>query len=174
MHLPTLALEVLTLVQATLPGTITVLSHLDDTVGMVLADPAQLYQVGLHLCTNAVQSMRYTGGLLEISVNALTLSRTVAPPLPALPPGRYVQLIVHDTGHGMPPEILARIFDPFFTTKEVGEGTGLGLAVVHGIVNSHDGAIQVESTPGQGTTFTVYLPQMPATVQEDSAWHASY
>jgi CheY-like chemotaxis protein len=102
--------------------------------------------------------MRDTGGRLVVRLEAVDVDEACMTRHPTLSPGLYARLTVQDTGHGMTPEVQARIFEPFFTTKEVGQGTGLGLAVVYGIVTSHDGTITVQSTPGVGTTFTVYLP----------------
>jgi CheY-like chemotaxis protein/anti-sigma regulatory factor (Ser/Thr protein kinase) len=115
--------------------------------------------VVLNLCTNAAHAMRDTGGLLEISVETVEVDQAFAKRHPPLAPGPHVCFRVRDTGPGMPPEVVARIFEPFFTTKGVGEGTGMGLAIVHGIVTGSNGAMTVQSTPGEGTTFTIYLPQ---------------
>ncbi|MGE3539639.1 MAG: response regulator [Candidatus Tectimicrobiota bacterium] len=157
LHL--LAGEVLTLLRATLPVTITLQTALDATGGAVMADPIQIHQVLLNLYTNAVHAMRETGGTLEIRLDVCELTTPGATGLSALTPGVYLRFTVRDTGHGIAPEFLDRIFEPFFTTKRPGEGTGLGLAVAHGIVSSHGGAMTVASTVGQGTTFEVYLPR---------------
>src|SRR5262249_48302258 len=132
---------------------------LDDQSGPVLAAPTEIQQVLVNLCTNAAHAMRHTGGLLEVRLETLALPAMVAVTHPSLAPGSYLRLTVRDTGHGMTPEVMERIFEPFFTTKDTGEGTGLGLAVVHGIVSAHQGAITVNSAPGEGTTFAVYFPQ---------------
>lgn len=162
--------ETLRMLQASLPETITLVTQVSPSVGMVLAEPAQIQQVVLHLCTNAVHAMRDTGGGLEVRLEAVEVAADLPVAHATLIPGSYVRLIVRDTGHGMPPEILERIFEPFFTTKEVGEGTGMGLAVVDGIVASHNGAVTVTSTPEHGSTFTIYLPRMsdaPAVTGEE-------
>jgi CheY-like chemotaxis protein len=112
----------------------------------------------INLCTNAAYAMHDTGGVLEVRLEPIDVTADSSAPGMDLKTGPYVRLMVRDTGHGMTPEVMERIFEPFFTTKSPGEGTGMGLAVVHGIVASHGGAITVESTPGQGTTFAVYLP----------------
>jgi CheY-like chemotaxis protein len=127
-----------------------------------------MQQVLMNLGVNAEHAMRESGGRLEIGLEALEVGPDRASVHPALAPGSYIRLRVQDTGHGMPPAILARIFEPFFTTKSSGEGTGIGLAVVHGIVTSHGGAITVESTPGEGTTFTVYLPRIADRAETDT------
>jgi CheY-like chemotaxis protein len=104
--------------------------------------------------------MRETGGTLDIHLDGVEVNPAVAATHPDLSPGPYVRVTVRDTGPGMPPEVLERLFDPYFTTKALGEGSGMGLAVVHGIVASHGGAVTVQSAPGQGATFMVYLPRL--------------
>jgi CheY-like chemotaxis protein len=116
----------------------------------------------MNLCTNAEYAMRETGGVLTVRLDALRLPADDFPMPSELRAGSYVRLTVQDTGQGIDPDILDHIFEPFFTTKHRGEGTGMGLAVVHGIIASHGGAITVHSVPGHGTTFTVYLPQREA------------
>jgi PAS domain S-box-containing protein len=154
--------DTLQFLRATLPTTIALHPDLDPRAGMVLADTSQLRHVLLHLCTNAAHAMRETGGALHVRLEAIRLPTedTAAPP--GLGAGPYVRLTVRDTGHGMPPAIQERIFEPFFTTKGPGEGTGMGLAVVHGIIASHGGAITVESASSHGTTVRVYLPESAA------------
>jgi PAS domain S-box-containing protein len=150
--------EALTLLRASLPSTITLQYYGKPGGGPVLADPAQMHQVVMHLGANAADAMRQTGGRLEVSLDIVHVPAEAANP-PYLSPGAYVRLRVRDTGCGMSPEVQERIFEPFFTTKDVGEGTGLGLATVHGIVSGHGGTITVSSRCGRGTTFTVYLPR---------------
>ena len=147
--------EALKLLRASLPSTIEIRRDVDESCRAVLADATQVHQVIMNLCTNAYQAMQQHGGVLTVS---LTETDLADPPDPDLTPGRYVRLSVGDTGHGIDPSIVGRIFDPYFTTKEIGEGTGLGLATVHGIVKGHEGAITVTSTPGEGATFSVLLP----------------
>jgi signal transduction histidine kinase len=114
----------------------------------------------MNLAANAEHAMRGTGGRLVVRLEPVEVDPAViAPPL-TFPPGPAVRLSVRDTGAGMPPDVLTRIYEPFFTTKAVGHGTGLGLSVVHGIIADHGGTIHVESTLGQGTTFTIYLPRL--------------
>ena len=127
--------------------------------GYPLVDPTQMQQVLINLCTNAAHAMREAGGAIEVRREPIEIALAALAILPDLKAGANVRLTVQDTGHGMEPEILERIFEPFFTTKCMGEGTGMGLAVVHGIIANHGGAITVESTPGQGRTFAVYLPR---------------
>jgi signal transduction histidine kinase len=157
--------ETLTLLRASLPSTIELRQSLARHTGMILADPVQLQQVVMNLCANAEYAMRPKGGQLELCLDSVDIDATMATTFPDLTPGPYLRLTVRDTGHGMQPEVLERIFDPFFTTKGPGEGTGMGLAVVHGIITSYAGAITVASTPGHGTTFAIYLPRLADVVE---------
>jgi PAS domain S-box-containing protein len=157
MHL--LVEEALTLLRAALPSTLMIRPIIDRHAGAVLVDPTQMQQVLINLCTNAAHAMREAGGTIEVRLEPIEIAVDALAIPPDLKAGAYVRLTVQDTGHGMEPEILERIFEPFFTTKSMGEGTGMGLAVVHGIIANHGGAITVESTPGQGSTFAVYLPR---------------
>jgi signal transduction histidine kinase/CheY-like chemotaxis protein len=152
--------ETLQLLRAALPSTIDIRAFLNTTSGTVFANPAQLQQVLMNLASNADYAMRTTGGVLEVHLDEVDLTPHDAVASPPLPSGPYLRLTIQDTGAGMTPEVMARIFEPFFTTKGPGEGTGLGLAVVYGIIGRHGGTITVASTPGQGTTFTIYLPQV--------------
>ena len=152
--------EALKLLGASLPSTIELRRKISTEVGIVLADPTQLHQVIMNLCTNAHQALGPSGGVLEVNLNPVEAGADLAQRHPHLHEGPYVELEVRDTGPGIDPAAAAHIFEPFFTTKPVGEGTGLGLSVVHGIVSSHDGAIMRESEPGQGTVFRVYLPRL--------------
>lgn len=155
--------EALRFLRSTLPTTLEVRAELEANLPDVLGAPVQLHQVVMNLCVNASHAMQKTGVL------SVRLARVVATPelslrAPDLVDARsYVRLSVRDTGSGMSPETMSHIFEPFFTTK-TGEGSGLGLAVVHGIVKAHEGAISVESTVGQGTTFEIYLPVAGASV----------
>ncbi len=143
--------DTLQLLRASVPKQIHFQVSVDSECGTVESDPSELYQILSNLCTNACQAMP-AGGTLNVSASEIKLEHT------DLPVGRYVQVIVQDTGSGISPEILERIFDPFFSTKPPGEGTGLGLSVVHGAVTGLGGRIDVQSQPGKGTTFVVYLP----------------
>jgi PAS domain S-box-containing protein len=158
IKLPLIIKESLKFLRASLPSTIEIRQFLDPEVGPVLADPTQMQQVVMNLCTNAAHAMRQKGGVLEVRLTELVVGKENAKETIRLAPGIYARMTVKDTGHGIPPEILERIFDPYFTTKEIGEGTGLGLAVVEGIVHSHGGAITAESEPGIGTVFHVLIP----------------
>ncbi len=146
--------EALKLLRATLPATIRVRERLEHD-GRVLGDPTQIHQVIMNLCTNAYQAMEEEGGELEVSLEE---HPPAAAPGGAPEAGRFLRLRVRDTGPGIDPAILNRIFDPYFTTKETGKGTGLGLAVVHGIVKQHRGRVEVASRLGEGTAFDVYFP----------------
>jgi CheY-like chemotaxis protein len=152
-------MDTIKMMRSVLPTTIDIRQDLLDH-GMVMADPTQIHQVMLNLCTNAAHAMDKTGGVMEVRLRRLNIDEGTQSPEPNLPLGSYLRLSVSDTGHGMSPEVMARIFDPYFTTKEIGKGTGLGLAVVHGIVQSHGGTITCTSTPGKGTTFDIYLPEI--------------
>lgn len=155
--------DALKLLRASIPSTIEIRQRIHTDAGTVLADATQMHQVLMNLCANAAQAMRQSGGVLEVSLEEVLMTAELAAALPNLEPGPYIRFTVRDTGRGMEPEVLERIFEPFFTTKALGEGTGMGLAQAHGIVTNHDGVISVESTPGQGATFTVYLPQCQET-----------
>jgi PAS domain S-box-containing protein len=153
--------EALKLLRATLPSTIQVRQDLASE-GLVLGDPTQIHQVVMNLCTNAYQAMHARSGVLEVSLSETRMGASPPPDLKVLPQGPCLRLRVRDSGPGIDPAIIHRIFDPYFSTKEKGKGTGLGLAVVHGIVKSHRGAIQVSSRLGEGATFDVYFPMVQA------------
>ena len=149
--------ETIKLLRASLPSTINVRQSITSQA-TIMGDPVQIQQVVMNLCTNAYHAMREDGGELEVGLAEVYVDRPLQPELQDLRPGRYLKLSVSDTGPGIDPGVIHRIFDPYFTTKEKTKGTGLGLAVVHGVVNSHKGAIQVSSRLGAGTTFDVYFP----------------
>jgi PAS domain S-box-containing protein len=149
--------ETLELLAPSLPAGIRLETRLEAGNAAVMGDPTDLHQVTMNLCTNAVQAMA-RGGILAVSVERPHLAQPKTLSRGSLPPGDYVRITVSDTGAGIAPEVLERIFDPFFTTKSVGQGTGLGLSLVHGIVADLGGAIEVASTPGEGTRFEIWLP----------------
>jgi PAS domain S-box-containing protein len=149
--------EALNLMRASLPATISIRTRLVSQ-SFIMADPTQIHQVVINLCTNAAHAMREHGGELFISLEDFRPSAAFQKEHPELKAGVYQKLTVRDSGHGIPSDLLARIFEPFFTTKQRGEGTGMGLAVVSGIVKSHKGAIAVASAAGKGATFEVFLP----------------
>ena len=150
--------EVMKLLRASIPATVEIRQRIDMTGANVLADPTQIHQILINLCTNAAHAMIETGGVLDVALTKVVLDSVFASRHPEVAAGEYLLLAVTDTGHGIAPAIIDRIFDPFFTTKKRGEGTGMGLAVVHGIVRSCGGAITVYSEVGKGTTFKVFFP----------------
>jgi PAS domain S-box-containing protein len=152
--------EVLTLLRSTLPATIEIRRNLEAGDAVVKVDPIHIHQVLMNLCSNAADAMSPEGGLLKVSLAAIELDADAADTYLDLKPGPYVRLTVADTGHGMEEAVKERIFDPFFTTKGPRRGTGMGLAVVHGIVKGVEGGIRVYSEKGKGTQFDVYFPQV--------------
>jgi PAS domain S-box-containing protein len=150
--------EGLEMLRATLPATVQYHTEFAADLPAVVADATQIHQIIVNLATNASHAIGPKRGLIEIRLDAVDIGEAYAISLADLTPGKYVHLSVTDSGCGMDQATAARIFDPFFTTKEVGEGTGLGLSVVHGIIKSHRGAISVYSEPGRGTTFHLYFP----------------
>lgn len=159
--------EAFNFLRSTIPATIDIQYNIRSEKDTVLADPTQLNQIIMNLCTNAAHAMREKGGLLEIILDNENLSSREAKRFFNLKQGKYVKLSIRDNGTGMSPDILGRIFEPYYTTKRAGEGTGLGLATVHGIVQNYGGDITVESTVGKGTAFHVYLPLVDAEIQVD-------
>jgi len=156
--------ESLKMLRASLPTTINIKEDISPKCGTILANPTQIHQIVMNLCTNAFHAMETAGGTLQVSVLAvITSTEHPLAESQSLPPGEYVELIVRDTGTGMGPEVVKKIFDPYFTTKDIGKGTGMGLSITHGIIRSYGGAITVESTFGQGTTFHLYFPVIQET-----------
>jgi nitrogen-specific signal transduction histidine kinase/CheY-like chemotaxis protein len=149
--------ESLRLLRSSIPTNIEIRQNIAENVDPILADPTQINQILINLCTNANHAMP-DGGILEVSLRHATFDEDTASQYPDLSPGRYVNLTVSDTGHGISQEDIDRIFDPYFTTKEIGKGTGMGLAVVHGIVKDHNGIVAVKSELGKGTTFSILIP----------------
>jgi len=149
--------ECLLLLRSTLPTTIELRKQINP-VGMISADPTQIHQVIINLCTNAGDAMREQGGVLDLTLSEVELNHYDVARYHGLKPGKYVKLIVADTGHGMDREVLERIFDPFYTTKSQGKGTGLGLSTAHGIIKNHRGYIAANSIVNVGTTFVILLP----------------
>jgi len=153
------AREAIKFLRATIPATVEIKSRIDEKSGAILANSIELHQIIMNLCTNAVHAIGDNGGVLDIEVQDADIDHAEKNGFLDLEVGSYVRISVNDTGDGMHPDVMKRIFDPYFTTKEKGVGTGLGLAVVHGIVKKSGGAIKVESEPGKGTTFHIYLPK---------------
>ncbi len=152
--------EALVLVRASLPSTIEISQDIDPTCGAIMADPTQIHQIIMNLCTNAFHAMREHGGVLHLSLHEIEITPNDRTADLELSPGTYARLAISDTGHGMSGEVMGRIFEPYFTTREPGHGTGLGLSVVHGIVTRHGGSITVVSQPEKGATFNVYFPKI--------------
>jgi PAS domain S-box-containing protein len=156
--------EALDLLRATIPVTIEMRRDLPDTDETVIADPNQINQVIMNLCINASQAMEDRGGIIEVSTEKMVLDDSCEEKILELPKGDYIKITVSDTGMGIDPGIIDRIFDPYFTTRQVGQGSGMGLAVVHGIVKSHGGAITVDSEVGVGSVFHLYFPLVDAKI----------
>src|SRR3984957_13193243 len=146
------------LIRTTLPEKVEIVADVEPGASSILGNPTQIHQVIFNLCTNAWHAMKDGAGLIRITQRVVKLDETTLPPHPALHPGPYVRLSIEDNGKGMDAATQARIFEPFFTTKGPGKGTGLGLAVVHGILQAHDGAVVVQSELGRGTAFHLYFP----------------
>ena len=149
--------DALGLIKASLPGNIKVVEHICQKPGFCIADPIQIHQIVMNLCTNSIQALGDKGGKLEIGLEKAEVDAVRAEML-NVTPGRYWKLAITDNGPGISADIMDKIFDPFFTTKKKGEGTGLGLAVVHGIVKGHKGGIEVNSRPYEKISFEIYLP----------------
>ncbi|MGO9532720.1 MAG: PAS domain S-box protein [Syntrophobacteraceae bacterium] len=159
MQLGLIVKEALLILRPSLPSTIEIKMEVHSKAP-VLADPTQIHQVLMNLCTNAAHAMQDQGGVLQVSLTNVMLEGESIPSHAGLKPGPYLELTVNDTGCGIDPALIDSIFDPFFTTKGPGEGTGLGLSVVHGIVESLEGKIDVKSEPGKGTRFTLLIPAL--------------
>lgn len=150
--------ESLKLLRSSLPTTIAINQDIQANDARILGDATQMHQIMMNLCANAGFAMKKTGGILEVSLNEVQLDQDNVDRYCGLKPGPYLRLTVSDTGCGIPAHVIKRIFDPYFTTKQAGEGTGMGLAVIHGIIKSHGGDITVYSEVNKGTTFNVWLP----------------
>ncbi len=157
--------EVLNLLRASLPTTIEIRQNIKTPSGTILADPTQIHQIIMNLCTNAHHAMWEKGGILEVKVSPVELDSDDVEDYEELEAGSFLNITVRDTGHGMDKGVMEKIFDPYFTTKEKGVGTGMGLAVVHGIVKSHGGGIKVSSQVGKGTTVIILLPRIQRKIE---------
>lgn len=166
MHLAPVVQEVLQLLRAVVPSSITFQTALARDAWPVLANASQIHQIVMNLGTNAAHAMHGRTGRMVVALDPCIVDAELAGRVPDLRPGPHVRLTLTDTGHGMDRATAERVFDPFFTTKAPGEGTGLGLSVVHGILRSHDGAITVRSAPGEGTTFDLYFPALISATPE--------
>lgn len=150
--------EALKLIEVTLPASIEIIKKISPDLPPVLGNEIQIHQIVMNLCTNAYHAMKTSSGTLGVSLVMETIQEQDVGSYPGVTPGNYIKLSVSDDGCGIPPEVMNRIFEPYFTTKPVGEGTGLGLSTVHGIIKDHGGCVQVYSEAGIGSTFNVLLP----------------
>jgi len=165
--------EAIKLLRSTIPAGVEFVVTYAETPLYASVDSTQIGQVLINLCANACHAMKDSAGRIEIELAEVWLDHTAAQISPNLHLGQYVRMSVRDNGSGMDEATRARVFEPFFTTKGVGVGTGLGLSVVHGIVRTHQGAITVESAPGKGTTFAVYLPAVAAPAEAERVAEAA-
>jgi len=168
MSLTPLIIETIQLLRASISSTVKIVFKTTATLDTVLASPTEIQQILMNLATNAALAMQDNGGTLDITLNDIDLQSDTSSFDLDLAPGEYIQLVVRDAGNGMTPEVMKRIFEPFFTTREVGKGTGMGLAVVYGIVTDLHGTITVESESGVGTLFRVFLPKIKSNVTLES------
>ncbi|MGD2092607.1 MAG: response regulator [Candidatus Aminicenantes bacterium] len=166
--LSTVVKDALNLLRSSLPATIEIRRDIRAETGTILGDSTQIHQVMMNLGVNAGYAMKEKGGILHVTLDEVVLDEDIATRKHNLKPGPYLRLTVSDTGHGISQPVMERIFDPYFTTKNTGEGTGLGLAVVHGIVKGHGGDIPVYSEPGKGTIFHVFLPEIETPAKTES------
>ncbi len=158
VKIDSLVKEGLKLLRSSIPTTISIRSNIDPESGTILADPTQIHQILMNLCTNAFHAMEATGGTLSVSLKTTYIDAEKTNLSLQVNSGKYVELTVADTGVGIAPDVIDKIFDPYFTTKEIGKGTGLGLSIIHGIVKDFGGTITVESHLGRGSTFHVFFP----------------
>jgi len=158
--------ESLKLLRSSLPSSMEIKLNIDTNSGKILADPTKIQQILVNLCTNARQAMENEQGVLTVTLQRKQLQADDVGQ--GMSPGPFIELTVSDSGHGMDKETEKRIFEPFFTTKGVGKGTGMGLSIVHGIVQDYHGMIKVESEVGKGTTFSIYFPALEEDINEDS------
>ena len=165
--------EVLKLLRASIPSTIKIEKKIQSNA-LVMGNSTQIHQVLMNLCTNSAHAMEDKGGVLTVSLFDIELDSVFVSNYPGLKAGRYINLEVTDTGHGISPAIHKKIFDPFFTTKGPGEGTGMGLSVVHGIVNNYGGGIYVYSELGHGSTFKVFIPSIESHLKFDNGFDKSF
>lgn len=152
--------DALKFMRSSLPSNIIIGKHLPETETVIRADPAHIHQLVINICTNALQAMEGSGGVIDISVRTDFLPNDFSNKHPKLKSGYYAVIEISDSGPGIDPTIIHRIFDPYFTTKAFGKGSGMGLAVVHGIAKNHGGVVTAESPPGKGAVFTIHLPML--------------
>jgi len=166
VQIDTVITDALKFLRASIPTTIEIRFTIKEPGGIIMANQVQMHQVLMNLCTNAAQAMAATGGVLSLELSTVILGDRDVPYYGDVLPGEYFKLSVSDTGEGIAPAVIDRIFEPFFTTKAPGKGTGMGLAVVHGIVKNHGGTITVNSVPGAETSFHVLLPKITTDIQK--------
>jgi PAS domain S-box-containing protein len=160
LEINTIVKESLKLMRASIPAMVDIRPDIPSESKMILGDPTEIHQIVINLCTNAAHAMKETGGVLEVAVSDVSLQKDDADSYEELLPGDFVKLTVKDSGEGIPPGILGNVFEPYFTTKEFGAGSGMGLAVVYGLVKKCRGAIKIDSTVGKGTTVEVLFPKI--------------
>jgi signal transduction histidine kinase/ActR/RegA family two-component response regulator len=156
---------------SSVPDNIEIIQDIRSKSDVVMADPTQIHQVLMNLYNNAAYSLKEGGGNITVALDNIELVEGKMSIYPGMSPGKYLRLSVSDTGQGIQPDILDKIFDPYFTTKKIGEGTGMGLAIAHGIIKSHGGIISVESEPGKGAAFNVLLPVIEADIRIEDEHH---
>ena len=156
--------EVIELFKASTQGGVDIREKIEDNSGYVKVDPNQLQHMLLNIYNNSFQSIKNSSDTIKVELQGVDVDVDLAKKVKGLREGKHVKITIRDTGHGMDEETLGRIFEPFFTTKEVGKGTGLGLSMVHGIIESYDGEIMVESELGAGTTVSIYLPRVDVNI----------
>jgi PAS domain S-box-containing protein len=152
--------EAVKFLRASIPSSVAITTYIDESCGPILADPTHIHQIVLNLCTNAYHAVKETGGGIEVKLTSVEIDGSDDAAPKELSSGRYICLEVIDNGEGIKPEIIEHVFEPFFTTKKIGEGTGLGLSVVHGIVEKYNGIIKLLSKPGNGTSLQIYVPRI--------------
>lgn len=172
IHIKPIVKEALKLLRSTIPKNIAIQQEISESKIVVKADPTEIYEIIMNLCTNAYHAMESSGGCLGVNINAASLNFMDQNQLDLLP-GRYCILTVSDTGVGIPDKIVDQIFEPYFTTKKIGKGSGLGLAVVHGIVKNYRGSVSIQSQVGKGTVFKVFLPLVEPMDEEEGKQNGS-
>ena len=160
VEINTIVKESLKLMRASIPAMVDVQSNIPADPRMILGDPTEIHQIVINLCTNAAHAMKASCGILEVAISEVTLNERAASRYEELSAGDFVKLTVRDSGEGISPDILGKVFEPYFTTKEFGAGSGMGLAVVHGLVKKCKGAINIQSTVGEGTTVEILFPKI--------------
>ncbi len=172
INLSSIVKEVIKFQRSIIPTTISIKSNIDESCGQIKGDPTQIHQVIMNFCTNASHAMENEGGTLKVKISQIELSLNDLKIAPDLQVGTYIKLSVSDTGTGMIPKLVDNIFDPYFTTKKIGKGSGMGLAVVRGIVKQHGGFIKVESELGKGSTFNAFFPLIEKKISAENTEEA--